>query len=141
MIEDILSRLDKVKRTAKGNWLACCPAHDDRSPSLTIHQADDGRVLCRCWSGCSFPEIVAAVGLGFDPWFPEKLEGDFKGPIRRPYPAADILAAVSDDAMKVAVTVANLANGEKITPEDYMELLAAAGRIATAKEIALGQRR
>ena len=28
----LLSRLDKVKRKAKGQWLACCPAHEDRTP-------------------------------------------------------------------------------------------------------------
>lgn len=141
MIADILTRLDKVRQTGRGNWLSRCPAHGDKNPSLTLHEAEDGRILCRCWAGCGFPEIVAAVGLGFDPWFPPKQSADFLPPVRRPYPAADVLEATADSAMLIAVTVANLAHGAKIEPAEYLAMLEAAGRIQAAREVALGQRR
>ena len=32
-------------RKAGGGWMARCPAHDDRAPSLSICEADDGKVL------------------------------------------------------------------------------------------------
>ncbi len=38
-----LDRLDKVKKTAKGTWVACCHNHADRDPSLSIRQTNDGR--------------------------------------------------------------------------------------------------
>lgn len=140
MIADILPRLEKAKQTGRNNWLACCPAHDDHSPSMTMHETDDGRILVRCWTGCTFEEIVNAVGMGWEPWFPPKQDSDFKKPVRRPYPAADVLAAVADDVMHIAVFVANL--GRKcepaIEPEDYLNMLRATGRIVEARRIALG---
>ena len=51
-----------AKQTGRG-WSALCPAHDDRNPSLSIAQGDDGRVLLKCHAGCETPAIVAAFGL------------------------------------------------------------------------------
>jgi hypothetical protein len=138
LIEDVLSRLSKVKKTGRGNWIACCPAHDDRSPSLTLHAADDGRVLCRCWSGCSFNEIVDAVGLGWEPWFPPKQADDFKLPIRRPFPAGDVLEALGSEAMLVAVAAANVALGVPLTQEDRDRVWEANCRIQRGVEVARG---
>ena len=42
-------------------WL--CPAHDDRNASLSVAEGDDGRVLVKCFAGCSVEEIVAELGL------------------------------------------------------------------------------
>ena len=39
-------------RKAGGGWTARCPAHDDRTPSLSIRDADDNKVLVRCHAGC-----------------------------------------------------------------------------------------
>jgi hypothetical protein len=39
-------------RKAGGGWMARCPAHDDRESSLSIRDADDGKVLIRCHAGC-----------------------------------------------------------------------------------------
>jgi putative DNA primase/helicase len=47
------------RRNGKG-WLCACPAHDDRHPSLALTERD-GRVLFRCWSGCSQDEVIAAL--------------------------------------------------------------------------------
>lgn len=138
MIDDILPRLDKVKRTGKGNWLACCPAHQDKNPSMTMHQADDGRVLVRCWAGCSFEEIVNGVGLGWEPWFPPKQNDDFKPPVRRPFPARDVLEATAFEAGIVAIAASNLANGVELTEEDRKRLHLCASRIWQARDLALG---
>lgn len=62
LTEEILQLLHKVKRTGNNRWIACCPAHDDKSPSLSIKDVDD-RVLIRCWSGCSSQDIVDSLGL------------------------------------------------------------------------------
>jgi hypothetical protein len=44
-----------------GRGMACCPAHDDRSPSLSLADGANGRLLLHCHSGCSFAEIQAAL--------------------------------------------------------------------------------
>jgi len=50
--------------------LARCPSHADRSPSLSISEGDDGRILLHCWAGCRTADVVAALGLGFADLFP-----------------------------------------------------------------------
>lgn len=69
-IDQLLSSLTKVKRTGDGRWMACCPAHDDRSPSLTIRQTPD-TVMLYCWSGCSTEEVLAAVSMTFADLYPD----------------------------------------------------------------------
>jgi putative DNA primase/helicase len=49
-------------------WMAPCPAHDDRTPSLSIRDADDGKLLVRCHAGCDQARVIAALrGLGLWP--------------------------------------------------------------------------
>lgn len=50
-------------RKAGAEWACRCPAHDDRKPSLSIREADDGRVLVNCHAGCTAEAVCAAVGL------------------------------------------------------------------------------
>jgi putative DNA primase/helicase len=61
--ENIAKVLDG--RKAGSAWLAKCPGHDDRTPSLSIRQAEDGKVLVRCHAGCNQERVIAALrGLG-----------------------------------------------------------------------------
>ncbi len=69
-IDRLLERLERVKATGPGRWSACCPAHDDKSPSLAIRELGDERVLLHCFTGCSTADVLAAVGLEFADLFP-----------------------------------------------------------------------
>ena len=71
--QDILDRLEKVTGS-KGKWIACCPAHQDKSPSLAVTEADD-RVLVHCFSGCDTQDVTAAIGLNLADLFYNKLAG------------------------------------------------------------------
>lgn len=51
----------KARKSGKG-WVARCPAHDDSSPSLSIGEGVDGRLLLTCHAGCTFDEIRAKLG-------------------------------------------------------------------------------
>jgi hypothetical protein len=73
-VDVVLERLEKVKRSGAG-FVACCPAHEDRTASLAIHEGDDGRVLIHCHAGCGTGEIVAAIGLQLRDLFPEREAG------------------------------------------------------------------
>lgn len=53
----------QARRTGPGRWIAKCPAHDDRSPSLSIAAGREGRALVRCFAGCDLAQILAASGL------------------------------------------------------------------------------
>lgn len=71
-IDRAIARLEGVRASGKG-YIARCPAHDDHSPSLSIREGDDGRVLLHCFAGCSFRQIIAAMGLDVSDMFPPRL--------------------------------------------------------------------
>ena len=48
-------------RKAGGNWMARCPAHDDHEPSLSIAIGNEGKVLVRCYAGCTQVAVVEAL--------------------------------------------------------------------------------
>lgn len=61
--EDFLSLLVNVTENADGGYTALCPAHNDTKPSLSIKQADNGRVLVHCFAGCAFKDILTAMDV------------------------------------------------------------------------------
>ncbi len=124
----LLQRLGKVKRTGQGRWMACCPAHLDKSASLSIRELDDGRVLVHCFAGCDVQEVLGAVGLTFDALFPEK-EIEHGKPERRPFAAADALRCIAQEAQLVYLCARTVHAGEILLDEDLDRLLLAASRI------------
>lgn len=60
----------EAKRSGVG-WTCRCPAHDDRSPSLSINTGDDGRALINCHAGCQTEMIVGTLGLTMRDLMPE----------------------------------------------------------------------
>jgi hypothetical protein len=59
---DLIARLRGVRSCGRDRWTAPCPAHDDRSPSLSIARRD-GTWLTFCHAGCSIDAITAALGV------------------------------------------------------------------------------
>ena len=57
--ETIAKGLDRPKKTGDG-WIACCPAHDDRTPSLSIADGEKG-VVVKCFAGCSQADVIDAL--------------------------------------------------------------------------------
>ena len=68
-VERVLSKLDRVQRSGDG-WIARCPAHDDDTPSLSIAEGEDGRVLLHCHGGCEPEAVCAAIGSETRDLFP-----------------------------------------------------------------------
>jgi len=46
---------------SKSVGIACCPAHKDRNPSLSVSEGADGRILVKCFAGCSQAEVIDAL--------------------------------------------------------------------------------
>jgi putative DNA primase/helicase len=59
-LQDVLSCLQNV-RACSGYYIARCPAHDDRTPSLSIREAQGGHIWLHCFAGCSFEAIRGAL--------------------------------------------------------------------------------
>jgi len=71
-VQNLLRRLNGVKKTGRDQWQARCPAHDDRKPSLSIGRGRDGRALVICHAGCSTASVLSAVGLSEADLFPDE---------------------------------------------------------------------
>lgn len=69
-LEEFLNRLSGVKRCGSG-YSARCPAHDDKTASLTVSQGEDGRILVCCQAGCSTEAVVREMGLSMRDLFPD----------------------------------------------------------------------
>jgi archaellum biogenesis ATPase FlaH len=59
--ETIAQSLGKFIPKSGGGFMACCPAHDDSNPSLSIDDAENGGVLVKCWAGCTQDAVVTAL--------------------------------------------------------------------------------
>ena len=72
-ITSILNRLEKVRPSVshRDQWTARCPAHEDRSPSLSIRLTHD-RILLHCHAGCDVEDILRAIGATWADICPER---------------------------------------------------------------------
>lgn len=120
-IDVVLARLDKVKANGAGKWKACCPAHDDRDPSLSIREAEDGKVLLHCWAGCETDSIAAAIGLTIRDLFPSEQRQARRGPSK---------AAIEHERRIVSIGLSLLAQGANLPPSDLERLETARRRLA-----------
>jgi hypothetical protein len=89
-IDDFIARLEHAKKNGRG-WTACCPGHEDAKNSLSINRADDGRILLKCFAGCTANAIVAALGLTLRDLFPPHRSAHNGG--RRGVTIAELAAA------------------------------------------------
>jgi DNA primase len=58
-LEAVLAQLEGVRRNGAGH-IARCPAHEDRTPSLSINE-HEGKILVHCHAGCSQEAVLAAL--------------------------------------------------------------------------------
>ena len=127
--EKILDRLESVSETGPGRWIARCPAHDDRSPSLSIREVDD-LLLLHCFSGCDVSEVVSAVGLELSDLFPDRPRSH--KPISKPIPAADVLRCLSSETTVLMLCASDLAKDGNLNSETKGRLLQSAARFQSA---------
>lgn len=69
-IQEILVRLERVRSSGDG-WMARCPAHADRNPSLSIHE-HGGKILLHCFANCTTEAICAALNIEMGDLFSEQ---------------------------------------------------------------------
>jgi DNA primase len=74
MLEELFPLLDSVRRNGR-SYMARCPSHADKSPSLSIRDGERG-LLVKCWAGCSLTAICASLGIEQRDLFFEALDLD-----------------------------------------------------------------
>lgn len=159
--ETLLAHLDGVRETGPGKWMARCPSHDDRGPSLSIREVD-GRAIIHCFAQCPASDVMAAIGLElsdllddkpcskcgreFHPLHPEHdlCPSCFKGdraeyhhqrPRRYRIPARDALEAIDHEAHVVAIIAADLQAQKDICNDTWDRLATAVSRIGNARAL------
>lgn len=131
-IETLLSHFDGVKETGDGKYFARCPAHDDKSPSLSIRETDDGRVLLHCFAGCDAESILSALSLEFSDLYPESLGHHFK-PIKQRVNAREILCSLDHESLVVAIIGADFVKRKSLDDETWHRLAKAVSRINSGR--------
>lgn len=139
-IDKVLPRLHKLRQRqggpSGGQWSACCPAHADGSPSLSVRETPDGAVLMHCFGGCTVAEVCAALGLELHELFPPRAgkpqtQRDTEAPQPKPprlLSPSHALALLRTEALLVTVAAGNLARGTPLSDADRRRLLQAAPR-------------
>lgn len=126
---ELLNRLEGVRQTGEGRWIAKCPAHDDRSPSLTLRDAGD-LLLVTCHAGCDFYDVIGAAGMA-----PSKLFSNPKSASRSLYvdtveiPPADVMLLLEKDLIVLAIGNNTLMSGGTLCDAGRESMLAAQRRV------------
>jgi len=83
--EDIANAL-KGKKTGSC-WLAKCPSHQDKTPSLSISLSAEGKLLVHCFGGCSQKEVINSL-RNLDLWPSKNFRHNLKAGVKPELPQA-----------------------------------------------------
>ena len=114
----LLSRVKGLRRVGHAKWVAECPAHEDRSPSLSIRELDDGRVLIHDFGGCGPEAVLDAVGLTFTDLFPERPIAERAPWVKKPWRIADVVQALEFELVVALSVLAAVHARQELTEED-----------------------
>lgn len=132
MIEPILQRLQGVRKTGTDQFIARCPAHEDKSPSLSVKDAG-GKVLIHCFGGCSTHEVVRSMGLELSCLF-ERTEKHRGRPLKQRTNYKELWIAARHSFFVILVVSEMLERGEKLNQEGQRQFNAAIARINAVLE-------
>lgn len=132
-IDMALARLDGVTHAGK-SYKALCPAHGDKTPSLSVKEGDDGRVLLHCFAGCGVGEIVAAMGLRMADLFTCGASKQYVSKIPG-VSARELRAATDHERLILFIVKADQRAGRAVSQSDLDRNKIALNRIAMARRV------
>jgi hypothetical protein len=132
----VLDRLEAVKQTGPGRWLARCSAHRDKSPSLTICETDQGMILIHCFAGCEPGDVLAAIGLTMSDLFPERSPRHSYPASHSSIPARDLVVILDHELTVAALILNDIVTRRTATEIQRQRLCLAAARIGKARDMA-----
>jgi hypothetical protein len=133
-IDNLLGRLERVRRTGDGRWIASCPTRPDKHPSLAIRLLDDGRILLKDFGGDSTSDVLAALGMNYGDLFPTAAHSHLPKQ-KRPFIAGDVLRCLALDSLILLQCANAMRRGDKLTDADHASLLAAVTHFQSAERI------
>lgn len=137
----LLARLEGVRRTGSG-WRADCPnGHAKARGSLSLTEADDGRVLLSCFACHDTPAILRTLGLELADLFPERIKDPSPEGRRVAREAfkrnawASALGVLGRESGVVLIAARDMLGGRALPADDVVRLAVAEDRIARAREV------
>lgn len=128
----ILDRLDGVRRVRDGEYIARCPSHDDRRPSLSVKDGGD-RVLVICRAGCTFDDIRSSLGMQAHEFFEDGRAPKLVAPgVNR----RELAEALTLELSIAYIVTCDRAKGREISDADRERELVARDRIRAAWRVA-----
>jgi hypothetical protein len=127
-IDTLLSRVHKLKKTGDSKWLACCPAHDDKTPSLAIKLADD-RILIHCFAGCDVSSIISALGLELSDLMPESKQHSRPDNKRPKFNKYELFDRIVEESAILIVAIRQVFSGTPLNDNDMARVVKAEGII------------
>jgi len=130
--DQVLDRLDKVRRRGEESWTACCPVHDDKNPSMTV-SVKDRKLLMYCFAcGAKGDSVVESIGLRPGALFQDRQEFD---------DAEHYLlkATQEDDDFLIAIYQSAKRSGERIRYKDHKAYMEAMARRHNRTEAGIAQ--
>ncbi|UTA47445.1 CHC2 zinc finger domain-containing protein [Simiduia sp. 21SJ11W-1] len=126
----ILNLLKKVRPSGRNRWMACCPAHEDNSPSLSIAVGGNEKILLHCFAGCQLADITEAIGLSVSDLFP-KITNDLEFSNRFKH-ASNLANQAELDALTLIIAKNELMAGRALSAEDQKTVTQAIDRLGNA---------
>lgn len=133
-VNDLLNRLDKVRKIGTDEWVASSPTRHDRTPSLYIKHDGSNNVLLHDFGGSSVEEICNAIGIELTDLFPDS-DREYK---RQRFNAHNVLTSMRNEVLLVALCAVDIVAGRPITEEDKDRVLLASQRLKEVYELCLG---
>lgn len=138
-VDDLLDRLEGVRKNGANHWVAKCPAHTDKSPSLSIACGEDGRILLHDFGGCKVHDVLAAVGMEVGDLFEQRIRPQTREERnaaieafrRHGWQAA--LRVAEREMVVIQVAADMVQRGEPLTDADKTVLARACDRIEDAR--------
>lgn len=133
-VDDLLQRLEKVSKKGNQRWTACCPAHRDKTPSLSIREGEDGQVLLYCFGGCGAIDVLDSLGLSFKDLFPSNQIADGRSPLSGRVPLMDMIPFLDRELLTCVLVMNDVLKTRAVTDEQWHRFAKAAARIGKARD-------
>ena len=117
--------------------MAKSPLRDDRTPSVSIRETDDGRILVHDFGGDSTADILAAVGLSLSDLFDKPIAHHLP-PLRGGFSARELIELNAHE-VTVAAMLALKAQSAPLSASDTERLMQAAARLGKAQVLINGR--
>lgn len=137
-IDALLAKLDRVQHGANG-WRADCPNGHRSHGTLSLAQADDGRLLLHCFAGCATADVLGALGLTLGDVMPARLRDESpegRRAARERFRLASVTAAagvLERESSIVLLAACDLLRGDDLDDADVARVIEAGDRIGAAR--------